>query len=133
MDDAPRARPRRRERDRTAEIVLAAAVESGGLAAFVLALELHSVEFDDGLFTTADACAKAASNLRLRDAMVASCGGVSPRKLGWILTNWVDRPLGFLSVRYVGDDPAGRLYRVESLVPHPHDVEVVEDVDEAMD
>ena len=73
----------------------------------------------DKEFTTAEVCAHAAvpKNLRLRAAIVAVCGEVSAKKLGWALKQWKGKDIASLRVDCVGEDPAGLVYRVSATEP----------------
>jgi hypothetical protein len=98
---------------RAAELLLAAADESGVLDVFVLWRELAELA-GDREFTAREAVAHARlpANARLLAAIEAVCGEVSPRKLGKQLALWEGARIASLRIDRIGDDAAGLLWRV---------------------
>jgi hypothetical protein len=104
--------------DRTVELLLATCREAGALQLFTLWTELHLLA-DNRAFTTAEVCAHALlrHNARLRVAIEAVCGEVSPRKLGKQLSKWDGKNIAGLSISYDRDDAAGILWLVTASKP----------------
>ena len=107
-------------RDRTIELLLAACRECGALALRDMWRELELLA-GDRTFTTAEVCAHALlpENARVRAAIEAACGEVSPRKLGKILAKWEGRDIACVQIDCFGADPVGILWRVSAtkLIP----------------
>jgi hypothetical protein len=96
-----------------AELLLQAVAEFGLLALRDLYIEIALLA-GARQFTTAEVCAHAAlpENHRLRAAIEAACGEVSPRKLGKILAKWEGFSVASLRIDCTGTDALGILWRV---------------------
>jgi len=92
-------------RDRTVELLLAACQECGALALRDAWRELESLA-GDRTFTTAEACAHALlpENGRLRAAIEAACGEVSPRKLGKLFARWAGADIAGIVIVAIGEE-----------------------------
>jgi hypothetical protein len=98
--------------------LLKVCADLGLLALRDLFVELAIVA-GDRTFTASEVCAHAAVpvNRRLRAAIEANCGEVSPRKLGKILAKSEGLDVASLLVHCIGNDAAGILWRVSRLKP----------------